>query len=311
MKYLILFLLLFAPICSAADNKTKLKIYTVEQYRQAHSKELKKYVDKDRDLYWGVTKRDLALLAPKTLNLKLSIDYYMKCTIAIDDYESNDSLRSLLEDEYFFNRKGIREYHSSPSEAVLYKNRALITYYGTDGGGIWSTIKLIVKTKKQFDIYTIDEWAGDVAPVEPVAMLETRKEVDMEHVKVKDIKLQKTGKDSIFSMNICNKHSEDIYFYKTFIPTPSRNAIWTFEVFQDGKEIQYKGIRAKIKMSKFPEGYVAIKPNKCLPISVKLNKYFDFDQNKEIQLKYFRSLRCPSCSRKNIDIDFTINLLPE
>ena len=314
MKYLMLLLLLLPSAYSAADSKTKqtkLKIYTLEQYRQAHSKELKKYVEKDQDFYWGITNRDLAPLTSEMLNLKLSVDYYMKSTIAVDEYESNDSLKSLLEDEYFFNRNGIRENYSSPSEAVFYKNRALVTYYGTDGGGIWSTIKLIVKSKKQFDIYSMHEWAGDVMPVEPASKIETKKEIDKEHIKIKDIQLKKAGKDSMFSMNICNKHSEDVYFYKTFIPAPDRNVIWTFEVFQDGKKIQYKGMRAKIKMSKFPEGYVAIKPTKCLPIKVKLNKYFDFDQNKEIQLKYFGSLKCPSCPKKNIDIDFAINLLPE
>ena len=64
-------------------------------------------------------------------------------------------------------------------------------------------------------------------------------------------------------------------------------------------------------MEKFPNGYIAIEPNKCLPISVKLNQYFDFDQNKEITLTYSKGLRCPALSEKNININFTTTLLAE
>jgi len=138
-----------------------------------------------------------------------------------------------------------------------------------------------------------------------------KKEINMEYIKIENIKLKKVGKDSIFSMNICNKYSENIYFYKLFIPNPDSNIIWTFLVSQDGKKIKYKGARAKIKMMKFPNGYVAIEPNKCLPIRVKLNKYFDFDQDKEVEVEYFRTLKCPSCSKENININFTKTLLSE
>ena len=138
-----------------------------------------------------------------------------------------------------------------------------------------------------------------------------KKEIDMKHIKFDDIKLTKSGNDSIFSMKICNKYTENYYFYKTFIPKFNVSTIWGFEVFQDDKEIPYDGMYKKIKMQKFPNGYIAIEPNKCLPIQVKLNKYFEFDQNKEITIKYSMSLKCPSLSKDKGEINFTTTLLAE
>ena len=138
-----------------------------------------------------------------------------------------------------------------------------------------------------------------------------RKDIDMEHITFNDIKLKKSGIDSIFSMNICNKYIENYYFYKLFIPKSNKGIIWGFKIYQEGKRVRYKGRYAKIKMEKFPDGYIAIEPNKCLPISVKLNQYFDFDQDKEITLTYSKGLRCPDISEKNINIHFTKTLSVE
>jgi len=165
MKYFILFFLSISFTYSATNNTTKQikpKIYTLNEYKKINSADLKKYAHDKKDLYWGIKYNDLALLKLKKLKLKLTKDYYMKCTISAHEFESKKNLENLVKSDYFFYRKGIYEGEkSSPTEVVFYKNRALISYYGTDGIGIWVTIKLVVKLKNRFDIYTINEWSGD------------------------------------------------------------------------------------------------------------------------------------------------------
>ena len=165
MRYLILLFLLISPI-HASTNRPK--IYSYNAYKQANSAKLKQYAHDEQDIYWGIKDHDLALLTSKKLALTLDRDYHMKCTIAVSKSESDDSLENLIKEDYFFYWNGISQRESSPTEVVFRKNRALVSYYGTDGGGIWVTIKLIVKSKKQFDIYTIHSWSGDTAPVEAV-----------------------------------------------------------------------------------------------------------------------------------------------
>jgi len=138
-----------------------------------------------------------------------------------------------------------------------------------------------------------------------------KKDIKMEYIKIEDVKLTKNGKDSVLSMKICNKDIEDYYIYERFIPKPNYNTIWTFMVFQEGKKIPYKGTRKKIKMKEFPDGYIAIEPNKCLPIIVKLNDFFDFNQDEEITLRYLIGLKSLSTAKKDININFTKTLLAE
>jgi len=165
MKYFILFFLSISFTYSATNNTTKQikpKIYTLNEYKKINSATLKKHAHDKQDVYWGIKYNDLALLKSKKLKLKLTKDYYMKCTIPVRELESKESLENLVKSDYFFYWKGIYEGEkSSPTEVVFYKNRALISYYGTDGIGIWVTIKLVVKLKNRFDIYTINEWSGD------------------------------------------------------------------------------------------------------------------------------------------------------
>lgn len=124
-----------------------------------------------------------------------------------------------------------------------------------------------------------------------------KSEINMQHIEFDDIKLIKSGEDNIFSMKVCNKYTENYYLYKTFIPKPNARAIWGFKIFQEGKNIKYKGMYIKYKMSIFPLGYAIIEPSKCLSMSVKLNKYFDYNQSKEIKLKYNIGFRCPTLSK--------------
>ena len=138
------------------------------EYKKVNSTDLKKYANDDDDMYWGIELRDLALLSSTKLNMKLAKDYYRKCTLPIDDFDNNKSFEGLIRGDYFFHWDGIREEQSSPTEVVFHKNRALVSYYGTDGYGIWVIIKLIVKSRKQLDVYYIQGWHGDTAPVEPV-----------------------------------------------------------------------------------------------------------------------------------------------
>jgi hypothetical protein len=165
MKYFILFLLLVSlayPVTNNQIKQAKPKIYTLDKYKEINSVKLKKYSHDTQDLYWGIKYKDLALLKSKKLKLKLAKDYYMKCTIPVHEFESKDTLENLVKSDYFYYWKGVYEGEkSSPIEVVFYKNRALISYYGTDGIGFWVTIKLIVKLKNRFDIYTIHGWSAN------------------------------------------------------------------------------------------------------------------------------------------------------
>lgn len=171
MRFFTIFLLLITTMYSAdTQNSTeqhKPKIYTLNEYKKVKSADLKKYANDD-DMYWGIKLHDLALLSSTKLNLKLGKDYDRKSIIAVHESESNDSLESLIKGDYFFYWDGVSECQSSPNEVVFYKNRALVSYYGKDDSGVWVTIKLIVKSKKQFDIYILHGWTGDIAPIEPV-----------------------------------------------------------------------------------------------------------------------------------------------
>ena len=163
MKFLILLLLIFS-VSTAKDNQ--IKIYTLEQYKKTEASHLKKQNSEDID--FGINLKNLSLLSTDKLNLKLGKDYFKKCTIAMQDYESNATLENLLKSSSFFNYNGIYEHQSKPTEVVYKKNRALIYYYGSDKGAVWASIKLIVKFKKYIDIYQIDSMVGELAPVTPI-----------------------------------------------------------------------------------------------------------------------------------------------
>ena len=96
MRHFIIFLLLISSIYSAANNsidQNKPKIYSLSEYKKVKSIYLKKYANDD-DMYWGIKLGDLALLSSSKLDLKLDKDYFKKCTIAVHEFEYNETLES-------------------------------------------------------------------------------------------------------------------------------------------------------------------------------------------------------------------------
>ena len=171
MRYILfVFFVLFSVLESKSviiKNKSKVDIYSLSEYKEkiiSSTKHKPKGV-----IDFGISLDNLKLLSSKENNLTLGKDYYKKCTIMVDSYDSNKTLKSMFLDGIILDRKGVREDNSKVGEIVINKNRAIVSFYGSDKGGVWSTIKYIVKFNKHMDIYEIDSTVGCFAPVAPLA----------------------------------------------------------------------------------------------------------------------------------------------
>lgn len=109
----------------------------------------------------------------------------------------------------------------------------------------------------------------------------------MTNLIVKKVSIKKSGSDSLLEMTLCNTHKNKYFLEKRFVFSPSDNALVGFEVNQNGQELDYIGSRNKSDTSKYPKDYVAITPDDCITFTVMLNKFFDFQQDNEIELSYF------------------------
>lgn len=112
----------------------------------------------------------------------------------------------------------------------------------------------------------------------------------MSNVIVKDVQLVEVKGDEVIKITLYNRSDETYYFHKRFIygEYPS-DVVWGFELKQNGKEIEYNGNFVKINES-FPQDYRSISPNECVVLSTPINKFFDFDSRKELEINYFMSV---------------------